>query len=240
MKLHHIGVGVGQREDGADAPRWADRANWQAWLSAIERLDLTFFVDAEHDGVRRRIDVEPDDVAQFVDELGVLRQLELPDPMGWSPCARQMRWTEVTLTPAAWPSPRQSSDRFADGASIVSVTTRAAIRGSSFGMREGRVLSCRSPSTPSAAKRSCQRQTQVLDLPVRAMIAFVPAPSALSKTICARQTCFCGAFRSLTTPRSRSSSAAVTENEMPFRMPQLARRKSAGNPSGIQTSDFIH
>ena len=27
------------------------------------------------------------------------------------------------------------------------------------------------------------------------MIAFVPAPSALSKTICARQTCFCDAFR---------------------------------------------
>ena len=26
MKLHHVGVGVGQREGGADAPRWADRA----------------------------------------------------------------------------------------------------------------------------------------------------------------------------------------------------------------------
>jgi hypothetical protein len=26
VKLHHIGVGVGQRERGADAPRWADGA----------------------------------------------------------------------------------------------------------------------------------------------------------------------------------------------------------------------
>jgi hypothetical protein len=26
VKLHHVGVGVGQREGGADAPRWADRA----------------------------------------------------------------------------------------------------------------------------------------------------------------------------------------------------------------------
>ena len=26
MKLHHVGVGIGQREGAADAPRWADRA----------------------------------------------------------------------------------------------------------------------------------------------------------------------------------------------------------------------
>ena len=26
VKLHHVGVGVGQREGGTDAPRWADRA----------------------------------------------------------------------------------------------------------------------------------------------------------------------------------------------------------------------
>jgi hypothetical protein len=26
VKLHHVGVGVRQREGGADAPRWADRA----------------------------------------------------------------------------------------------------------------------------------------------------------------------------------------------------------------------
>ena len=43
-------------------------------------------------------------------------------------------------------------------------------------MREGRVLSRRRPSRPSSAKRSCQRQTQVFDLPVWRMIAFVPAP----------------------------------------------------------------
>ena len=31
--------------------------------------------------------------------------------------------------------------------------------------REGRVLSCRRPSMPSIMNRSCQRQTQVFDLP---------------------------------------------------------------------------
>jgi hypothetical protein len=53
----------------------------QAGLRSIERLDLALFVNGKDDGVRRWIDVEPDDVAQLVDEPGVIGQLELPDPM---------------------------------------------------------------------------------------------------------------------------------------------------------------
>ena len=41
----------------------------QAGLGAVERLDLALLVDRQHDGVRRRIDIEPDDVAQLVDEV---------------------------------------------------------------------------------------------------------------------------------------------------------------------------
>ena len=63
---------------------------------------------------------------------------------------------------------------FGHRGSIVSVTTRSATAGSSFGMRDGLVLSRSSPSKPSSAKRSCQRQTQVLDLLVSRMIALVP------------------------------------------------------------------
>ena len=63
-------------------------------------------------------------------------------------------------------------------------------------MREGRVLSRSSPSNPSSIKRSCQRQTQVFDLAVRRIIAFVPMPPAVNSTISARQTCFCGVLRS--------------------------------------------
>jgi hypothetical protein len=74
--------------------------------------------------------------------------------------------------------------------SMVNATTRPATEGSSLAMREGRVLSRKSPSTPSAANRSCQRQTQVLDFPVSRTIAFVPTPSPLSSTTPARQTCF--------------------------------------------------
>ena len=37
----------------------------QAQLGAVERLDLRFLIEAEHDGMRRRVDIEPNDVAQL-------------------------------------------------------------------------------------------------------------------------------------------------------------------------------
>jgi hypothetical protein len=57
----------------------------QSGLGSVERLDLALFVDAEHDRVRRRINIEPDDVAQLVDERRIFRQLELPDAMRLEP-----------------------------------------------------------------------------------------------------------------------------------------------------------
>src|SRR6476659_3398788 len=89
------------------------------------------------------------------------------------------------------------------GSASVSATTRAATSGPSGGMREGRVLSCRRPAMPSFMNRSCQRQTQVFDLPVRRMISLVPTPSALERMIAARQACFCEALRSLVIASSR-------------------------------------
>jgi hypothetical protein len=102
-----------------------------------------------------------------------------------------MRCTELTLMPTASAiAALVQCDASCGGSSMVNATTRSLTEGSSFAMREGRVLSRKRPSTPSTAKRSCQRQTQVLDLPVSRMIALVPTPAALSSTICARHTCF--------------------------------------------------
>ena len=50
----------------------------QAGLGAVERLDLALLVDRQHDGMGRRVDIEPDDVAQLVDELRIVGELELP------------------------------------------------------------------------------------------------------------------------------------------------------------------
>ena len=56
--------------------------------------------------------------------------------------------------------------RFAGGVPKVMATMLATTSTLSGGMREGRVLSRNIPSTPSFMNRSCQRQTQVLLIPV--------------------------------------------------------------------------
>ena len=68
--------------------------------------------------------------------------------------------------------------------------------------------------------RACHRQTVVFEVPVAVMTAFVPTPSALSSTIRARQTCFCGELRSATRTSSRRRSALLSEIDIPVRMPQ--------------------
>jgi hypothetical protein len=57
----------------------------QARLGAVERLDLALLIDRQHDGMGRRIDVEPDHIAQLVDEFGVGAELELLNAMGLKP-----------------------------------------------------------------------------------------------------------------------------------------------------------
>ena len=110
------------------------------------------------------------------------------------------------------------------GSASVSATTRSPTSGPSGGMRDGRVLSHKSPSKPFSAKRFCQCQTQVLDLPECRMISTVPTPSALSSTISARQTCLCGLFRSLISAVRRLRSAGETVKDIPVRMRQTRMR----------------
>src|SRR5687768_14269445 len=71
----------------------------QPWLGAVKRLDLALLVHREDDGMGRRIDVEPDDVAQLGANCGSLESLNRRNRCGWSPCARQMRRTELGLMP---------------------------------------------------------------------------------------------------------------------------------------------
>ena len=53
----------------------------QARLSTVQRLDLAFLIDRQHDGMLRWIDVEADDVADLGGEVWVVGKLELPDLM---------------------------------------------------------------------------------------------------------------------------------------------------------------
>src|SRR6266436_1928976 len=122
-----------------------------------------------------------------------------------------MRCTELTLIPIAlaMAAPVQWVAS-AGGPAKVKATTRSAILGSKGGIRDGRVLSRNSPAVPSVPNRSCQRQITVLALPICRMISAVPCPSAVSKTIFARQTYFCGLFRLATTAANAARSSAFS------------------------------
>jgi hypothetical protein len=57
----------------------------QARLGPVERLDLALLVDGEHEGVRRRIDIEADHVLELGGKLGIGGELELADPVRLQP-----------------------------------------------------------------------------------------------------------------------------------------------------------
>src|ERR1700738_5034906 len=52
------------------------RPQRQERLSAVEGLDLTFLVDAEHQGFVGRIQIKPDHIVEFLDEALVAAELE--------------------------------------------------------------------------------------------------------------------------------------------------------------------
>lgn len=136
-----------------------------------------------------------------------------------------MRRTALALMPAACAIMSAVQCVVSPGGSAsVSATTRSVTSGPSGAMRDGRVLSRRGPSKPSLAKRSCQRHTQVFDLPVCRMMSTVPTPSALNRMISARQTCFCRALRSLTSAVNRWRSVGETMKEIPVRIHQTRTR----------------
>ena len=57
-------------------------AHGEDGLSTLKSLNLGLLIDREHDGVVRGIEVETDDVADFLDEEGVVGNLEMPLAMG--------------------------------------------------------------------------------------------------------------------------------------------------------------
>ena len=88
----------------------------------------SLFVDRQDDGVRGRIDIEPDNVAQFVDEARVIGKFELAHSVRLESVARQMRWTELTLSPEAFAIKAPVQCVVSPGGSpSVKATTRSAV-----------------------------------------------------------------------------------------------------------------
>ena len=97
---------------------------------------------------------------------------------------------------------------------------------------------------PSFMNRSCQRQTQVFDLPVRRMISLVPTLSALERMIAARQACFCEALRSLVIASSRPRDVAFrarggrgSDWRGPLRLRIKRERQRGAAPASPQSAD---
>jgi hypothetical protein len=186
----------------------------QVRLGAVDGLDLGLLVDRQarwH--ARRRIDMEPDYVAQFggVLELAIavrrLQPVRLPNPShGAGADAARLR--------------HQVGGRHDSLGHLLAARRKA--RGVALVAQKAVDALLHEPLPPAPET--------VLDLPVCRMIALVPTPSALSSTIAARQTCFCGALRSLVMASSRARSERVTEMEIPVRMRQ-ARTPTAPRES---------
>jgi hypothetical protein len=94
---------------------------------------------------------------------------------GCRPWLRQMRCTELTLTPLASAMAGAVQCVVSPGGSVsVNRTARAMTSASNGGIRGGRVLSRSRPSTPACMNLSCQRQTAALATPAWRMICAVP------------------------------------------------------------------
>ena len=111
----------------------------QAGLGAVERLDLALLVDRQHQAMRRRVEIEPDHVAQFGSNGGIVRQRETPNPvrlqtMGGANCCTER--SEMPLA-AAIARPVQWVASPGGSASVSSTTrsTAAAGNGGSPGLR---------------------------------------------------------------------------------------------------------
>ena len=154
---------------------------------SIQRLDLSLFIDAEHDGVRRQIDLSPTISRHLSTNLLSFDSLLCQSRCGRSPWrARCAARTDAEPISSA----------------IAAPVLLGLVRGFSPSARPlaprcpYRASLCAQPLLSAEAhrrlhqNRSCQHHTPVFDLPVSLIIAFVPTPLPLSITS-TPQTCFC-------------------------------------------------
>jgi len=168
----------------------------QPGLRPIQRLDLGFLIDAEHDRAVRRIEVETDDILTFSSNSGSFETLNPFTMCGFKPASAHMRPTlDGEMPMASAISARLQWVALGGVSCTVFAITFSFVSKGNGGTLEGRVLSRFRPATPSSRYRACQRQTVGFDVRARRMISKVPCPSAVASTISARQTSLRGVLR---------------------------------------------
>ena len=190
------------------------RLERQAGLGAVERLDLDFLVDREHQLCAGGSTYRPTMSSSLAAKSGSFERLKVRMRWGCSWWAPQMRCTERREIPARLGHrPAGPVGGFAGrlGAGQRHHPLRPSRRpGALPGLR---VASRSRPSTPASANRRCQRQTAGRPIPARLAISATFSRSAEPRMIRARATCFWARLRSATIASKRARSSAETQGQ---------------------------
>lgn len=99
---------------------------------AVQGLDLGLLLDAEHDGVLRRVQVEPTTSTTLASSSGSVEKRNPSDRQGWMPYSRQTRATVALPMPSFLDSAREDQCvnpvDFAGGASVAAITLALSTR----------------------------------------------------------------------------------------------------------------
>ena len=171
--------------------------------------------------MRRRRYVKPYDITQLLHEGGIPRQFEDAPAMRCKTVGRPDSLYRHDTKP-------YSSGHRSRGPVRRLMRWRFLRQAHQLGhlIRRDRGLARRSRFVRQEALNTCLGEACLpapdagLDLPVVAIIPCVPLPSAVKRTIRARQTCFWGVFRPEMIASSRLRSAVETMKDIPVRMPQ--------------------
>ena len=216
--------------------------HWQAGLGAIEGLDLRLVVDREDDGMGGRIDIEPDNIAQLVDELRVGGELKVLDP--------------VRLKTMRAPDPLHRTRADADGFRHHRSSPMGRLNGRiSPGERYDTLGDNRTKGWDARRSGLVAQQTGIASLHE----AFLPAPHTGLRlaglahdligadAVCAQQDDLGPPdmlVRRVAIPHERGQTAAISglesDGNSGSHAPDSHVSSPSGIPSGIQMSDLIH
>ena len=156
----------------------AARIDRQAFLRAVQGLNLALLVDAQHDRVLRRVEVQPTTSTSFSANCGSLESLKVLTRCGCRPLAFHTRCTIDGDVPSSAASVRVLQCVAAGGFSVVVLRTISAASRAVLAGRPPRGASFSMPARPCLAKRPRHWQT-----------VFIPVfnSAAMSCSICPRQ-----------------------------------------------------
>ena len=179
-----------------------------------------------------RIDIKPDNIAQLVDELRVVGELELVDPVRLETSVRQMRWTELALIPTAFAIIVAVQWVASAGGSVrVSATTRLAI--------SDRVVGCARVVSYHAKAVVTRLHEAFLPPPHTGLRLAGPAHNLIgADTVCAQQNDLGPPdmlMRCVAIPRDRGQTVAINRLESNGNSGSHAPDLHATSPTGISS-----